>query len=557
MQGSVDEERLLEYQNRVASWIGNQGIFFQLRYAGIVGNYSLFTQFWNLLMKLLVVAAVAIGIGYLLLNRHFASENYGEKIGEGISRALGAGEIEASGLSRARGQGVFRDVKLTGGDDSFYMQAEMDSLSGPFNFFAGVTEEWAPEEVRIRQASFQLKAGGGEGEMEQAFARIIESFSGTQLKSISIDLLDLDWGYSKLTYGSITDTAFSANLVEGDWMISLSGGLFTQNWLKDLELRSAELVCGPEGLNIESLELEMGEGTLNFSGKIAGSLAMPEFDLTGKFESLPVEQLIRLTGVRIQDFLSGTISGGLKVNGSTNRIITTKGTAKIEDGDTVTIREKWSILSMLSVLDINNTYRRVDFESGSFSFSTADGGLKISDLILDAGDLMRLEGNLETRLPTQKEAADSLGITLTEGFGKGDDITDVSGAAALEEERISLKRAADGGKVNDLNVDLLEEKAGPRRSRDGQLSAKQLEEKRLRIAMSVHRVSGSLTVGVAENAFSDYPSLQKNYSVDQKGWRWLPFEFDTTFSKISQEQAEQLRLESLAGRRAVEDSERD
>ena len=546
MQRTDDEERLQEYQNRVAAWIGNQGMFFQLRYAGIVGNYSLIKQFWNFFLKFLIVVAAAIGIGYLLLNRHFGSESYSEKISDQISEVLGAEDLKASGFSRARGQGSFRELEIEGGDKSFFIEADILALSGPFTFLAGVTEQWSPEEIRLRSATIQLKAGGKEAEMEEAFAGIIESFSGSKLSLVAIDSLNVDWGYSKLTYGTIVGTSFRADWVDGEWLISLSGGSFTQNWLKDLKLKSAEMVCGPEGLEIKSLDLELKGGTVSFSGNIGGSLGMPQFDLIGEFDSLSVDRLIRLTGIRIRQYLSGTISGNLNLKGSTNRVVTTDGRVELKAGNSLIIREQWPVLKMLSVLDINNTYRRVDFDSGSFNFSTADGGLKIENLDLRAGELMWLQGDIETRLPNQKEAADSLGVVLTEGFGKGvvNDVTDVSGAAALEDERISLKRAVNSGRLNDITMDLIEEDEATSGRKNVFLSAKELDEKRLRIAMSVHRVSGNLRLGVRDKAFSEYSSLQKIYPADEKGWRSIPLRFDTAFSKISSAEAEQLKKES-------------
>lgn len=549
MQQSVDKERLREYHSRVSSWIGEQGMFFQLRYAGIVANSSLVKQIWIFLMKLLILIVALVSISYVFLSRYLSDSSYSKKIGEQIGEVLGAEEIEATGFLRARGQGLFRNVELIGGDDSFYIEAELKSLSGPFTFLAGITEDWIPEKIRIHEASFQLKAGGEDEEMEQAFAAVIDTFSGSKLQSISIENLDFDWGYSKLTYGGITDTAFIANYVDGSWEISLTGGLFTQNWLRDLELLSAKIVCGPNGITIESMDLKLGEGSMSFSGGIRGTLAMPEFKIVGEFVSLPVDRLISQAGVQIREFISGAISGELNIEGSTNRMILTHGKARIKEGDVITLREKWAILRMLSVLDLNNSFRRVDFNTGSFNFSSGGGGLEISDIVLQSSNQLRLEGGLLTRLPTQKEAAEALGITLSRGFGKGlaNDPTDVSGASSLEKERISLKRAANGGKVSDLDLDLsnLESTKDSKKVRE---SPQELEEKRLRLAMNVLRVEANLKLGVYAGVFSEYVSLKEKYPSDNENWRWIPLGSDSTFSRISEEEANQLKLESRPNR---------
>jgi len=227
----------------------------------------------------------------------------------------------------------------------------------------------------------------------------------------------------------------------------------------------------------------------------------------------------------------------------------THGKARIKEGDVITLREKWAILRMLSVLDLNNSFRRVDFNTGSFNFSSGGGGLEISDIVLQSSNQLRLEGGLLTRLPTQKEAAEALGITLSRGFGKGlaNDPTDVSGASSLEKERISLKRAANGGKVRDLDLDLsnLESTKDGKKVRE---SPQELEEKRLRLAMNVLRVEANLKLGVYAGVFSEYVSLKEKYPSDNENWRWIPLGFDSTFSRISEEEANQLKLESRPNR---------
>ena len=113
-------------------------MFFQLRYAGIVANSSLIKQIWIFLMKLLILIVALVSISYVFPSRYLSDSSYSKKIGEQIGEVLGAEEIEATGFLRARGQGLFRNVELIGGDDSFYIEAELKSLSGPFTFLAGI-----------------------------------------------------------------------------------------------------------------------------------------------------------------------------------------------------------------------------------------------------------------------------------------------------------------------------------------------------------------------------------------------------------------------------------
>lgn len=539
---SVDEKRLEEYQNRVSEWIGEQGIFFQLRYAGIVGNYSIMKQLGNLFIKLAVCIVALIGISYFFLNRHFGTDHYRESLSEQISEVLGVDEIEVVGFTRARGQGTFREINLSGGEGSFFMEGNVESMVAPFNFLSGISEKWAPNELNISRASFQLKAGGEEDEMQSAFTAILKTFDHENLESVKIEKLSIDWGYSKLTYGAIEESSFLAIYNEGVWEVTLEGGTFSQNWLQNFDLKSAKLLVTSTGVEVKSLKLALDDGTLDLSGFIGGTLGFPEFDLSGVMNNLPIAQLIQLPGVRVRDFIAGSISGDLAITGSTNRRIITTGKVSLVAPELITIRERWEILKTMSVLDINSSYRRVDFDRGEFEFTTSGGGLEINGLSLRAGDLIQLKGDLVSTLPTQKEAADALGIVLTSGFSDGmkPDYTDTSSAQALENDRMTLKRVTGGGKVNDLRIEV----EGVNNQGTGQqnlsLTPKELEAQRLRYEMNVHRIQGELLFGVTENSLINYPSLQQLYPADDDGWRWLPLNFQTTFSKISQMESQRL-----------------
>ncbi|MGC6581173.1 MAG: hypothetical protein ACON4K_02475 [Akkermansiaceae bacterium] len=546
MDQSVDEERLNEYQNRVSEWIGEQGIIFQLRYAGIVGNYSISKQLGSLLVKLAIFVVTVVAIGYFFLARHSSTDRYRDKLSDQIAEVLGTEEIVIAHFSRARGQGTFREIELLGGEESFFIEGRIGNMNAPFDLLSGISERWVPSELTISGASFQLKAGGEEEEMSAAYQVILDTFEGGPLESILIEKLNVDWGYSKLTYGAIEGTSLRADFTDGVWNVTLEGGKFSQNWLQNLNLIEAKLLVTSTGVEVKTLNLELAEGTLNLSGSIGGTLGFPEFDLSGTMGSLPIDSLVQLPGVRVRDFMSGNISGELAITGSTNRRIVMSGKVNLEDADLVTFREKWEILKTMSVLDISRSYRRVDFDQVSFEFKTEGGRMEINDLDLRSGNLIQLKGDLVSKLPTQKEAADSLGIVLTEGYGNGvnPDVTDTSSALDLENDRMTLKRVAGGGKVNDFDIEIEDAGVDASPNESESLSPKELEAQRLRYEMNVHRIEGDLSFGIAEDAVADYPSLVNLYPADEEGLRWLPLKFQSTFSKITTEESIRLLEDS-------------
>ena len=70
MEKPVDQEQLSEYQRRFADWMGKQGLFFQLRHAGIVGSDSMVRQVGGVLVRFLIIAVAMLGLGYFVMVRH-------------------------------------------------------------------------------------------------------------------------------------------------------------------------------------------------------------------------------------------------------------------------------------------------------------------------------------------------------------------------------------------------------------------------------------------------------------------------------------------------------
>lgn len=530
MEDPVDQQRLNEYQSKVSDWIGRQGVLFQFRYARTVGAVTLGRHLSGLTLKLVLFLVVAGVCGFFVLNRHFDSPGYGEKVAGQVANALGAGEVEVTGFSRNFAKGDFQFLELKGGEESFFYEAKFEKLRGEFSFLTGVTDSWRPSAISIKKADLRLKAGGSEDEMKLGFSSIIESLKGQGISQIKIEDCSFSWGYSKLTFGMVRNSNFRAVLHEGIWEVELSGGTFQQNWLGPLAIKSADLKVGMGGIKIESLNLESNGGEADLKGSISGPVNMPTFDLAGGFNSLPIEKLIKINGVSTREYIEGRISGDLKIGGSSNRQVELSGQVKLDEKDSVTIRERWSLLRALSILDNERTYLRIDFNQGGFAFSTGGGGIEVSEINLNAGNKARLLGSFKTRLPTQAEAAETLGIKLTNNFSL--DYTDSSAAQELENDRMRIDSRDDElgfGVDIERSID-----DGELEVPKAQLSVKELEALRMRQEMEVHRILGDLKLAVPASSFNSSKALLEIYPKDELGWRWIPIELnDANFMNLS------------------------
>ena len=530
MEDPVDQQRLNEYQSKVSDWIGRQGVLFQIRYARTVGAVTLGRHLSGLTLKLVLFLVVAGVCGFFVLNRYFDSPGYGERVAGQVANALGAGEVEVTGFSRNFAKGDFQFLELKGGEESFFYEAKFEKLRGEFSFLTGVTDSWRPSAISIKKADLRLKAGGSEDEMKLGFSSIIESLKGQGISQIKIEDCSFSWGYSKLTFGMVRNSNFRAVLHKGIWEVELSGGTFQQNWLGPLAIKSADLKIGMGGIKIESLNLESNGGEADLKGSISGPVNMPTFDLAGGFNSLPIEKLIKINGVSTREYIEGRISGDLKIGGSSNRQVELSGQVKLDEKDSVTIRERWSLLRALSILDNERTYLRIDFNQGGFAFSTGGGGLEVSEINLNAGNKARLLGSFKTRLPTQAEAAETLGIKLTNNFSL--DYTDSSAAQELENDRMRIDSRDDElgfGVDIERSID-----DGELEVPKAQLSVKELEALRMRQEMEVHRILGDLKLAVPASSFNSSKALLEIYPKDELGWRWIPIELnDANFMNLS------------------------
>ena len=168
--------------------------------------------------------------------------------------------------------------------------------------------------------------------------------------------------------------------------------------------------------------------------------------------------------------------------------------------------------------------------------------MEVSKIDLNAGDKVRLRGGFKTRLPTQAEAADSLGIKLTNNFSL--DYTDSSAAQELENNRMRIDSR--DGEIG-FGVDI-ERSIGDDMPKvaEAQLCVKELEALRMREEMRIHRIKGDLSLAVPANSFESSRALIELYPKDEQGWRWIPDELrDTSFMTIGDKANDLLLKQAL------------
>ena len=132
----------------------------------------------RLMATLGVICVLGAGLTFGGLKIYQRTEMFEEKLEAHLSRVLGVEAFQSKGFSREAGNGVYRRLNLTGGENSFFYEGTIVGLKGEMPFLAGVVGDWTPAAVTIEKADFFLKAGGRQSEMEAAFSGIVESLKG-------------------------------------------------------------------------------------------------------------------------------------------------------------------------------------------------------------------------------------------------------------------------------------------------------------------------------------------------------------------------------------------
>ena len=121
-----------------------------------------------------------------------------------------------------------------------------------------------------------------------------------------------------------------------------------------------------------------------------------------KIRVLALDSLIPATAL---DYVEGSISSDWKVSGSTNTAegLAFSGQVALDGVDSISVRDRIHLLRALTVVDVFNNYRRLDFREGSFEMVIRNGGVELNRVDLRAGDLVHLRGALRIRQPTLEE----------------------------------------------------------------------------------------------------------------------------------------------------------
>jgi hypothetical protein len=371
-------------------------------------------HFLRLLLRVLIFLAVVTAVIFFLLLRRTEQIDFKVKLRDSIIRGFDCETGQMRSFTRSQNKASIRYLALRGGPNSYINSCEAAGITFRMGLLDGIAGTWNANQISVDRLYLNVKAGAETPEEAQALGRSLNKrFESLQFQALECKNARISWGYSSRTMGSIAQSQMSVIRTEEGWRLRFTGGTFSQNWLRNLQIKELILVCTEEAVIVEKGEFIVFDpksdrtsteitGKVSFLGvRVKGGLR-PEFSGSITLENLPLEQLLSET---YHGYAEGFISGDLKIAGSTNSPdgVSLAGRISLNESDGIILRNRLPLLNSLSILSPAGSYRKTNFSEGYFSIKTGAGSMQVSDIYLSAPEQMDLRGSFEVRTPKADE----------------------------------------------------------------------------------------------------------------------------------------------------------
>ncbi|QJE98590.1 hypothetical protein [Luteolibacter luteus] len=540
----MEVDQTQSFNQKLSQWIASQGFWFQLRHSmsGGGGWAMTLSHLLRLGFKVLIALLVAAGGFGVYLVKRVDAESFAESLDASVKTSLGAKDAKLLGFSRIQGDAQITRFGAEGGDESFFRSVDAGNVRFKMDLLDGIAGDWDAGTLIAKWMELDLKAGA---DTPDAAARIGESlfreWPKFQFSSVEVDDATLSWGYhSPLpqnridTRGRIEHSRMAATRSGGGWRLVFSGGKFSQNWLQGLEIEKLVMEVMPGSLVVKEGNFRCGTGTVTFHDVSVTGGDKPAFH--GKVEISRVE-IAQLLPKALEPFLEGVLSGNFALSGSTNAAggIQLEGDVTLGGDSVVSVRERLHLLKSLSVVDVYNSYRKIDFNRGSFHLKSSGGVLELSRVDLKADELMTLQGRLKVRPPSEKEMAGAVGENPGNSFAPIFQAGTPAGSNEAGDD-ISLRKAAGEPKVTQQGkeMEIFNRRAQVKSEEQFKMDAIARESQML-------RYEGDFRITIPGDAFERVEVLRSTFPADASTGR-IPIDvpIQGTIYEVTRRQAEEL-----------------
>jgi hypothetical protein len=539
----MEAEQTQSFNQKLSQWVASQGFWFQLRHSMSGGGGWAMTMNhlvrlgFKLVLALLVAAA---GFGIYLVQR-VKTETFQDSLNAGLMSGLGATEAKVLDFMRTQGNVQIRRIGAEGGDESFFRSLDAGNVRMKMGLMDGLTGSWDAGTLQAKWMEIDLKAGANSPEQAEALGEaLFREWPGFRFSSLEVDQAKLSWGFSPRTQGRIEDSQMIATRSAAGWRLSFKGGTLSQNWLKRLEIVEFVVECNPGGLKVLKGEFICGGGKLVFRDVAVAGGEKPAVSGTVDIDKVDLSVFLPEAA---QPFIEGRISGEFALSGSTNSVegLQVEGSVTLGGDNIIVLREKFHLLSALSLLDIDNSYHKVPFDQGSFRLKTGGGAMELSRLDLKAGELMTAQGKILMQFPRDDEMVQVDGSGFAPIFQ-----TDDSAGQVSKEVELSLEKAARAEKAEKQGKDdgeASKDSAIFDRVAQRRINEMLLQQEMARRAQALRCEPGSgLRITIPGEAFDRSEVLREAYPVDPGNGRIaIDVPLQGTLYELTRRQAEELK----------------
>jgi hypothetical protein len=530
----MEAEQTQSFNQKLSQWIASQGFWFQLRHSmsGGGGWAMTMSHLVRLGFKVLIALVVATGGFGIYLVKRVGSEPFVKSLNAGLETGLMASDVEILEFSRVQGDAQIRRIGAEGGKESFFHSLDAGNVRFRMGLMSGMVGHWDAGTLVAKWMDLNVKAGAETpAEAKAAGAAPFKEWGEFRFSSIKVDEATVRWGYSERTWGKIEKSQMTATRSGDSWHLVFTGGTFTQNWLKGLEIVELKIDCTPGSLKVTKGEFKAGSGAVVFKDVRVEGDDRPL--LSGTVEVTKVD-LAKFLPESVVPFVEGVISGEFQISGSTNSTdgVQFEGDVVLGGGNMISLRERFHLLKALSVVDLYNSYRKVDLNRGSFHLKTGGGKMELSRVDVRAEDLMTLQGRLRAIVPDEQAQPVPVGGGVFAPMSKaGPPVEDGGG----KKDVLSLEKAgAAAGDEKEKDMAIFNRFAD-------QTTTREIQEDQLKRNAQTIRYDGGFRISIPGDAFDATEVLRQAFPVDPGNGR-IAFDVPVqgTIYEATARQAEEL-----------------
>ncbi len=550
----MDLETTKQFNERLAQWVANQGFWFQLRYSMAGGGAStLMYHTLRMLLKIAIFVVIAAAILLFFLVRRTDQASFKEKLKDSIVSGFECQSGQMKSFNRTQNRASIRYLTLQGGPNSYIDQCEVSGISFRMGLMDGLLGTWNANQISVDRMSVNVKAGAETEEEAMALGRSLSKrFDSLRFQALECQNTRIAWGYSLRTMGSISQSKMMVIRQDNGWRLRFTGGTFQQNWLRNLHIDELILVCTDKAITVEKgqfsvmiplseLSADKAHGKVTFEDvKVTGGLR-PGFSGSVIFENLPLHELLQDS---YKDCIEGSISGRLKVQGSTNATdgVTFAGRVSLNEADEIILRSQLPLLNSLSILSPAGSFRKITFNEGYFNIKTSGGSLAISDINLIAPEQMEMRGGFLVRPAKSEEVNEMVRKgSITDEIAQG--VIATASEISSGTDELSLRRAtelAGKGEKSKTGFDTQISDNSLPFAAEAMASELQVKTAEKLAITSIFEGKVSLTLPAA--AFANAPSVAKMARMADETSILLETELQGNISDLTRTQAENLLM---------------